>query len=188
MASLSYELGLLSRLPAAGFSHQLHLVLDKTVFTFCFKIPFPTDLHCLQGKPVDSFPVLALSWQWDTINPDIQTLHPSPLGLKRMLLAGYFILPFVKSILGSNGELRVRGRVCWMQDQTHHMGLRKKVVAANANDLAVHLTAFSGTGVVSVLLTEAALLHFLLRSRLNASTHTANLTRGTAQHPLRAEE
>lgn len=72
-----------------------------------------------------------------------------------MLLAGYFILWFVKSILGSNHELHVHGRVLDLkcvgtQDQTLHVGLRKKAVAANANDPAVHLVAFTGTGVVSV--------------------------------------
>lgn len=147
-------IGFAQQLPAARFSHQLRLGLVKTVFTFPVKIPSPTDLHFLQGKPVDLFPMLTFSWQWDTINPDIQTLHPPSFSLKRTLLVGYFILWFVKSMLGSNRDLHVRGRVCWMQDQTHHMGLRKKVVAANANALAVHLapcTAFSRTGVVSVL-------------------------------------
>lgn len=111
MASLSCELGLLTQFPAAGFLHQLHLVLVKTVFTFCFKIPFPTDLHFLQGKPMDSFPMLSLSWQRDTINPDIQTSHPSSFGLKRMHLAGYFMLSFIKSALGSKHKLPVHGRV-----------------------------------------------------------------------------
>jgi len=78
-------------------------------------------------------------------------LHPTSLGLKRMLLAAYFALWFMKSILGSDCELLVRGRVCWTQDQTCHRGLRKKAAAAEADDLAEHLTAFSGTGVVSML-------------------------------------
>lgn len=111
MASLSCELGFLTQLPAAGVLRQLHLVLVKAVFTFCFKIPFPTDLHFLQGKPVVSFPMLSLSWQWETINPDIQTLHPSSFGLKRMHLAGYFILCFIKSAVGSKHKLPVHGRV-----------------------------------------------------------------------------
>lgn len=68
-----------------------------------------------------------------------------------MLLAGHFILWFVKSILGPNRKLRVCDRVCWMHDQTHHMGSRKKVVAANTNELAVRLGAFSGSGVVGIL-------------------------------------
>lgn len=169
-AWLSCELGLLTKLPAAGFSHQLCLVLVKTIFTFHFKIPFPTDLHCLRGKPGDSFPTLAPSWQWHTINPGTQTLPPSAFSLQRMLLAGYFILWFVKSILGWNRELHLHGRACWVQDQTHHMGLRKKAAAANTRDLAGHVTpctAASRAGVVSILP--------LPESRWDASRHAANL-------------
>lgn len=95
-----------------------------------------------------------------------------------MLLAGYFILWFVKSILGSNRELHVCGRACRMQDQTHHMRLMKKVVAANVNDWLCIIWLSVGLELsVFRVSWEADLTH----------PYAANLTSGTTQHPLRAE-
>lgn len=79
--------------------------------------------------------------------PDIQTLHPSPF--RRMLFSRIFYSLVCKTHPG------VKSRAAWRWLSV--LGARSKPSrgleeAANANGLAVHPTAFSRTGVVSILL------------------------------------